>query len=306
METISNKSGAVFFVDILGMSALTNGRISLTDEDCSIWLDQYQKNYTDQYLAASILVTFREILIELESLFKEVTISQLSDCAFIWSENITEIVLFANNFMTKSVRKGLLCRAGMTYGEIIETSQNQKLGRFIVGKAVTVAANLEKIAKGVRILIDQEFPHHLWELDKDFAERTIPLFAPFVNPLDFTTYDEFKWYLCPELRRNVKNLDILDTEDKINLTKQRLKIANLIRCSPKFNWNSKSKEGLMQVRASINFISENNLLDIKHNFDWSDIVPKRDEVVVENVNRLIDSYQDYRLIKRVNEPEWEE
>jgi len=306
MELISKNEGAVFFVDILGMTALTNNRIDLSDNDYSPWLDQYNKDYTDQFLAASILVEFRKILIELDKSFVNVTISQLSDCAFVWSENITDIVLFASNFMTKAVRSGLLCRAGLTYGEIIETNKNHKLGRFIVGKAVTDAAKLEGIPKGARILIDQDFPHHLWEHDKDFAERTIPLFAPFINPLDYTTYDEFKWYLCPDLDRNVKNLSILEPIEKIELTKQRLKIANNIRCSPKFNWNSKSKEGLIQVRASISFISANRLLDIMHNFEWNDVVAKRDEAVVDKLSRKIDSYQDFKLIKWADEPEWEE
>jgi hypothetical protein len=306
MEFISKNEGAVFFVDILGMTALTNSRIELTDDDYSTWLDQYHKDYTDQFLAAAILAEFRKILIELEQSYKNVTISQLSDCAFIWSENITDIVLFASNLMTKAVRRGLLCRGGLTYGEIIETNQNHKLGRFIVGKAVTDAAKLEGVSKGARILIDQDFPHHLWEQDKDFAERTIPLFAPFVNPVDYSTYDEFKWYLCPDLDKNVNNLSVLSAEERVELTKERLKIANAIRCSPKFKWNSKSKEGLVQVRASICFISENELLDILHNFEWNAEVAKRDDATVNKVSRKIDSYPDYKIIKRADEPEWAE
>jgi len=306
MELISKNEGAVFFVDILGMTALTNNKIDLSKEDYSPWLDQYHLDYTNQFLAASILAQFRKILIELEKIFKNVTISQLSDCAFIWSDNIADIVLFASNFMTKAVRNGLLCRAGLTYGEIIETNQNHKFGRFIVGKAVTDAAKLEGIAKGARVLIDEDFPHHLWERDKDFAERTIPLFAPFVNPLDYSTYDEFKWYLCPDIDRNVKNLSMLEISEKIELTRQRLKIANIIRCSPKYNWNSKSKEGLIQVRASISFISENKLLDILHNFEWKDVVGKRDNATVDRVCNKIDSYQDYKVIKWADEPDWED
>src|SRR3569833_609009 len=140
MELIMRDMGEVIFVDILGMSALTNNKISLTNEDYSFWLDQHGKKYTDQYLAASILAEFRQILIELKKNFKFVTVSQLSDCAFVWSKNITAVVLFASQFMNIAISRGLLCRGGMTYGEIIKTNQNHQLGRFIVGKAVTDAA----------------------------------------------------------------------------------------------------------------------------------------------------------------------
>ncbi|MDR2583999.1 MAG: hypothetical protein LBC75_11010 [Fibromonadaceae bacterium] len=306
MELISKKDGAVFFVDILGITALTNGSIELTDEDYSPWLELYNEPYTEQFLAASILIEFRKILIKLNNIFTKVTISQLSDCAFVWSENITDVVLFAANFMTEAIRNGLLCRGGLTYGEIIETNQEHKLGRFIVGKAVSDAAKLERIAKGTRILIDQEFPNKLFDQDKNFSERTIPLFTPFVNPLDYNTYDEFKWYLCPDIDKNVMNLSILRFDDKIKLTKQRLKIANIIRCSPKFRWNSKSKEGLVQVKASISFISDSGILDIKHNFGWSDLVAKRDEKTLVEISNEIDTYLDYRPIIREKEREWAE
>lgn len=306
MELISKREGAVFFVDILGIMALTNNYMNLTDEDYSHWLDQHGIEYTDQYLAASILAEFRQILNELNNSFASVTVSQLSDCAFIWSENITDIILFASKFMTISIDRGLLCRGGLTYGEIIETNQNHNLGRFIVGKAVTDAAKLEGVAKGARVLIDPEFPHKLWELDPDFSGRTLPLFAPFTNPLNYTEYDEFKWYLCPDLSATVNDLNTLSPSEKIKLTKDRLKIANQVRCSPKFNWNSKSKEGLVQLKATVNFISENDLLDIRHNFSWNDVSPQRGNQIVVRINNTIETYADYRLIVKTEEPEWEE
>ena len=124
--------------------------------------------------------------------------------------------------------------------------------------------------------------------------------------MHYTDYDEFKWYLCPDLSSTVNNLSILSNADKIALTKKRLKIANQVRCSPKFNWNSKSKEGLIQLKATINFISENALLDILHNFAWNDTVAKRGNDVVERINNKIDSYKYYRVIIKEEEPEWEE
>jgi hypothetical protein len=293
MELITKYDGAVFFVDLLGMTALTNNLITLENKDYECWLSQYGLEYTNQYLAASLLADFRKILIELNEQFDSVTVSQLSDCAFVWSKNITDIVVFSSQFMTKAISSGLLCRGGLTYGEIIETNQNHELGRFIVGKAVTDAAKLEGIAKGSRVLIDKDFPNYLNEFDSNFAGRTIPLFVPFINPLDYQEYDEFKWYLCPNLTHNVSNLSIMSFEEKRSLTKKRLKLANIVRCSPKFSWNSKSKEGLVQVKATINFIAENGLLDVFHTFAWESTLSKRDENFVENLNRIIDENQQY-------------
>ena len=194
----------------------------------------------------------------------------------------------------------------MTYGEIIETAQNDDLGRFILGQAVTAAVNLESIAKGARVMIDQEFPPHLWKFDKKIAEKINPLFAPFTNPLDYTDYDEFKWYVFSELSSSMKNLDFSSKQERIAHTKTRLKIANQVRCSPKFNWNSKSKEGLVQIKATINFISENGILDILHNFSWNDVMPKKEDIIADTISRKIDSYEDYRLVPKKVETIWKE
>ncbi|WP_304343884.1 hypothetical protein [Chryseobacterium koreense] len=157
MELINKIQGAVFFVDILGFGELTQKKITLKNEDFSAWLDQYSLEYENQNLAASILAKFREILLKVDEKFEDVTTSQLSDCAFVWSKNIKEVIISANNIMSECISNGVLCRGGLSYGEIIETSQNHKLGRFILGDAVTNAVKLEGIAKGCRIMIHQEF-----------------------------------------------------------------------------------------------------------------------------------------------------
>lgn len=204
---------------------------------------------------------------------------------------------------------GYFVGGGMAYGEIIETSQDHHLGRFIVGNAVTAAANLEKIAKGARVLINMELPNELWKQNEQFSERISPLFSPFTNPIDYTIYDEFKWYLCPDLTGNIQNLNVLSNDDKVradklSFTKQRLKIANYVRCSPKFNWNSRSKEGLVQLRATINFISENSLLEIIHKFDWSDVAGSRSDETVQKINGYIDEDYNYKIrIEPIDEEE---
>ncbi len=55
MELLENYNGAVFFVDILGISALTNNKIDLQEEDFAPWLDDPTK-FSNQFLGAAILL----------------------------------------------------------------------------------------------------------------------------------------------------------------------------------------------------------------------------------------------------------
>lgn len=276
MEFAKKINGAVFFIDILGFGALTQGKIQLEEIDFVPWLESYTLNdssilYTHQFLAASLLSTFRSILLEMQSQFRNVQIAQLSDCAFIWSERIFDITVFANNFMTRAIKSGLLCRGGLAYGEIIETdnNDNHRLGKFIVGDAVTNAVKLEGLAKGCRILINQELPA---ELSNQCANSHYmrQMFQPFTNPLDYSVYDEFKWYLLPNMEIS-KEIRSFSTLQKVHFTKERLKLAAELRFGEKFSWNASSKEGFVQIRASIDFLSkyDTDFLKIWHDFAWS-------------------------------------
>lgn len=289
MELIKKINGAVFFVDILGFGALTQNKINLQKEDFAIWLDEYSLPYDNQTLAASILVKFRKILLKLSMDYKSVTISQLSDCAFVWSENIKDVIIVANNIMSNCISDGILCRGGLAYGEIIETKQSPKLGRFILGNAVTEAVKLEGIAKGCRIMINNEFPHNLFTVNKNFSNNIYPLFQPFVNPLDFETYDEFKWYFVPFLSESFSFKDI-NKEEKAVFTNRRIKLANKIRLDPKFSWNARNSQGKIHLKSSVNFLSEtdDNILKVSHNFHWEDIYDNRSVSSLKKAEKLID------------------
>lgn len=301
MELLQNYKGAVFFVDILGISALTNNNINLEEEDYRPWLNNDIDKFSNQFLGASILAEFRSLLLKLRKGNTSLKITQLSDCAFIWSEDIADVVVFCSKFMHRAVEKGILCRGGLAFGEIIETNQSHKLGRFILGDAVTQAAKLESRSKGCRVLINCELPQELWEQNKEVSKKIFPLFQPFTNPLDFQVYDEFKWYLTPKLDyKNIVDLNVIDFNTKVKFTKNRLVLANRLRCSPRFNWNSKSILGRAQLIASINFLCQNYTMGVLHNFGWEDVVERRDEQVVENINKKVNEYPDYRKYK--NEP----
>lgn len=300
MELLQNYKGAVFFVDILGISALTNNKISLNDDDFRPWLKDDIHKFSNQFLGAAILAEFRKLLLKLSRENSNLKITQLSDCAFVWSEQIADVIIFCSKFMHQAIEKGILCRGGLAYGEIIETNQSHKLGRFILGDAVTQAAKLECRSKGCRVLINTELPQELWEQNEDTSKRISSLFQPFTNPLDYTVYDEFKWYLTPQLDyKKVVDLNFIDFDAKVNYTKKRLILANRLRCSPNFNWNSKSIEGRIQLIASINFLCQNYTMGVLHNFGWEDVVEKRDEQVVKNINKKVNNYPDYR--KHTNE-----
>lgn len=295
MELLQKYNGAVFYVDILGISALTNNKIHLKNEDFKPWLKNDKKKFSNQFLGAVILVEFRKLLIKLSEENAKVKITQLSDCAFIWSEEITDIIIFCSKFMHQAIENGILCRGGLAYGEIIETNQSHQLGRFILGDAVTQAAKLEEESKGCRVLINTELPYELWQQNLGFSNKISSLFQPFTNPLDFTTYDEFKWYLMPEIDyNNVIDLNCIDFKTKVNFTKNRLRLANRLRCSTKFNWNSISNEGKTQLISSIRFLSENYVMGVLHNFGWDDVIDKRNEQSVEKINKKINEYPDYR------------
>ncbi|CAM4071803.1 hypothetical protein [Gillisia limnaea] len=301
MELLQHYKGAVFFVDILGISALTNNNIALNHEDYRTWLNNNIPKFSNQFLGASILAEFRKLLLKLRKGNTSLKITQLSDCAFIWSEQIADVVVFCSKFMHQAVEKGILCRGGMAFGEIIETNQSHRLGRFILGDAVTQAAKLESRSKGCRVLINSDLPQELDKQSEDVSKRIFTLFQPFTNPLDFQVYDEFKWYLTPKLDyKNIVDLNFIDFDTRVKFTKNRLILANRLRCSPKFNWNSRSILGRAQLIASINFLSQNYTMGVLHNFGWVDVIDKRDEKVVEKMNKKLNEYPDYR--KHIDEP----
>ncbi len=298
MQLLNKYQGTVFFVDILGIGALTKNQIKLESSDFDLWLNHHNLEHNNQYLAAALLAEFREILIELQNEFENVKFSQLSDCAFIWSESTTDVIIVAQNFMTRAIKRGILCRGGMSFGEIIETQKDHRIGRFIVGEAVTNAVKLESTSKGARVLIDENLPNQFWREHESFAQKLSPIFSEFTNPLDFNIYDEFKWYLIPHLGLEIGNLETLSKDEKLNYTKERLKLASEVRVSPKFNWNTKSKEGLVQMNATMNILTENNLLGLSHNFDWKNVVTeKRTANIVENLKLIIDAEENYKFIE---------
>jgi len=184
-------SGAVFFVDVLGVGALTQGKVQIGEEEFLAHGFKYKSNYSEHQFCAKLLVKFRKVLIAATENIKNVKVAQLSDCAFIWSDDPSLVVNIAREVMWKTLLDGVLCRGGLSYGQIVEPDKtNTRLGKFICGSASTQAVKLEEAGKGARVFID---PNIVTQLN------SVPhtAFIPRKSPMDFSITDEFLWYRYP-------------------------------------------------------------------------------------------------------------
>ncbi len=92
--SLKNLKGFVFYVDILGFTALTQDEIQLTEDDFNIWqVSKHFQTSGNQEFAANILILFRKILTNCQNQYPKVNFTQLSDCAFVWSENMKDVIL---------------------------------------------------------------------------------------------------------------------------------------------------------------------------------------------------------------------
>jgi hypothetical protein len=298
---LEKKNGAVFFVDILGFAALTQNKIELDKKDYAAWnIPRHLPKHDNQVLAATILVEFRDILFKYQASYPDVTIAQLSDCAFIWSENIRDVIIVACNLMRECVKKGILCRGGLSCGEIIETSQKNNLGRLILGEAVSNAARLEQSgAKGMRIMMNQEVPSSLYDYDEKIYNQMEVLFQSFENPLDYKVYDELKWYYVPTMNNDIPKLRNAERNYIIESTRERIKLAGYLRLHPRFSWNAKNEEGKNQLISSIRFIAANEktIFNIHHWFDWNNLVDKRSDATFNKMKELVDNESQQTIFR---------
>lgn len=299
-------NGAVFFIDILGFGALTKGELKLSKCDFDSWSIKWPNKRNSQYFAAVLLSVFRDTLNKTHLQYPKINICQLSDCAFVWSENASDILSFIFSFMNSAVFNGLLCRGGVSSGQIIEPSKNNSnIGQFIVGEAVTKAVNLESLAKGMRVIMDVEFPQCIWN-DKEFTNKKksiLPyIFQPIYDPILNKEIDEIQWYLIDQ--ETFTNIDYnfnLSTEERKELTKKRLLISTFLNQSPLFHWNASNKDGLNQLSASVNFISRSGLLNIEHPFSFERAYNnKRSFSNVKRMSNIIMQSEEYSVREKLD------
>ena len=239
--------GAVFFVDLLGIGALTQKKIQLSEIDyVAFGLKMNQQS--EQFFCAQLLIKFRSVLAKIKKINTKVNIAQLSDCAFVWSEDVASVMDAARKIMYLAIRSGILLRGGLAYGDIVEPNKiNHGIGHFILGEASTKAVKLESSGKGCRIFSDNELPSELSSSSR-FSQC---LFFPLKSPLDGAIVDEFKWYL-PEDYANLKSKS---NKQKREIMHDLLELISLLKYSENFNWNASTHEGALQLSLGIESIS---------------------------------------------------
>lgn len=238
--------GAVLFVDMLGFSALTRGKLDLCEEEYEPWKVDPKGDFPHQLLAAKILLEFRKALSLTKKAYDTVRLAQLSDCAFLWSDDVGSLVDAGRYLMQKAALKGLLCRGGLAFGDIHEPGKvNHSLGAFIVGDAVTRAVTYETAGKGMRVFTDPETAGRV------LKDRRTESFQPLVNPMTGDTVDEWRWYALGQSRLS-----------KRNMTKFRGELERLVgyhtmlRYSPRLAWSATTPEGRRQIACSVVAVSD--------------------------------------------------
>ena len=288
-SSLQSYDGAVFHVDILGFSALTNGAIDgISDSVYKAWGLNSPEEKNHSFLAATILLEFRAALLELHEAFPHVRIAQISDCAFIWSKDLFELLQAVHFFMWHTILdKGILCRGGLAYGEIISVdNESDFLGAYIVGDAVTRAAHNERLLKGCRIAMDVEFAQDFWihvDNSKLTPQIQVELFNEVKSLIDMSSVDEYRWYICDPDSMCNNGGKILTYKDCTSVTKERMRLANTLKHHPRMGWNAVNKDGNLQLSASLFAVTTSPLLNVKHDFQTS--VVSADNRSMANLNR---------------------
>lgn len=243
---VKEYNGAVLFIDILGIGALTIGNsIEIKQADFDAHGISTPISISNQSFCAYLLAKFRKNLRSIEC--KNLKMAQLSDCAFLWSVDPNLVLNAARELMKLNLEAGVFCRAGLSFGQIVEPDKNYKeLGKFICGEAVTPAVQMESNGKGARIFIDTEIGG---QANLKFPPKA---FTQLTNASDFRAVDEFSWF-----RAGAENLsnNISTKDEAIISINELLKMIGLLCFSPLYRWNSVGFQGKGQIGSSIERLS---------------------------------------------------
>lgn len=249
--------GGAFFIDILGVSDLTRGKIPITLDDISEIAEvaNAPQKSIHQYLSVYLLTTFRNTLAHIKKSYPKINITQLSDCAFLWSNDLKSLVVALSKLMFMLVKKGILCRGGLGYGEILVPSNddNEKLGRFVMGSSVTNAATFEKLGKGCRIFTHPDFAREFGNLYRNSIFYQF-LFYPHTIPTDYSCLDEFRWYLLPSLEI-LEASHIFPSKEAKKAVLQSADLVCTLMHSSQMKWVILNEHGIVHTAASIEAIT---------------------------------------------------
>lgn len=265
MRTLEPANNAVMFVDLLGMGWLTTVRSNncsenKIDESCyQEWSIKKSKDQTPQMLAARVLVQFRKNL----NIIKEkhpIKIAQLSDGAFLWSDNLKGFIVACHDLMLKNIETGIFCRGGMAYGEVIASNDPLSIGDFILGDAVTKAVKVEGVGKGARIFMDESIIEQMNSKFNDILVNSqFDIISPITNQLTGDTFDEFRWYILKNLDMHLSSCNKLQKqksidEHKKNMEELQEQLSKYL-ANKKFQWNKATYEGEKHHKLTVNMIN---------------------------------------------------
>jgi hypothetical protein len=286
--------GAVAFIDILGIGALTGGRVPLTQSDFSAHKHSESSTQSHHGFAAKLLVNFRRALLDIKAAHTQVNFAQLSDSAFMWSTKPLPLTNAARALMWNVTQNGILCSGGLAYGGVIEPDRiNRSIGAFVLGEAATKAVHLEGSGKGCRLFSDDELPAQVLKQGALWTDA----FQPIKNPLDSTLVDEFRWYL--------HKAPLKYGYDQIPSNQQRLldlmDLVTRLRFSPHFRWNTSTEEGLRHVATSVEALSRSSAsIGDGLDYTWSaeSITPslhsnRSDDARVRMLSRIQEAINDH-------------
>jgi len=300
-------AGAVCYVDILGIGALTQKQVPLTELDYGARGLVSPTRRNEQVFCAHLLTDFRKCLREVRDNFSSVNLAQLSDCAFVWSKNVLDVLNACRSLMWSATRNGLLCRGGLAFGEIVEPNKiDHSIGHFVLGEAATKAVGIETAGKGCRVFSDVDLPRHMSGMCRCRNEP----FEGLKNPLNTLVTDEFRWYLFPA---NIKTNDPHSPNDKDGAN-AIMELVSRLRYDPRFNWNTSTEDGRLHIASSIESISSmakgfvkeldykwtsESLLAIPENTPRSEAIVKRFLTRYKNeIAEVIDGRRSKRPVKR--------
>lgn len=237
--------GVVLFVDMLGFSALTRGKLKLTAAELHPWNVNPDGEFPNQILATKIIIAFRQVLAKTKKKYGQIKVAQLSDCAFLWSPDAALVAKAGKFLLREATSTGLLCRGGLAYGDIHEPDKlNHSLGAFVVGDAVTRAATSESMGKGMRVFTDSDTAAYF------SANCSQERFKELENPLTGEIVDEWQWYALSRSDLDGK---------RSTLETALLNIATwhaTLRYSPRLAWSATTSEGCRQISCSIAAVSD--------------------------------------------------
>ena len=275
MYKLKESESAVFFVDILGLKALTSldKPLDLLKINTDVFMKYLQDlnledntfdledNYSRNMIIASwLLKTFRECIDEVSKRYN-IKNDIFSDCAYLWSPSIKDILFAVTDLMWNLTFKGVYCRGGLSYGKIIENDGNNK-NKIVLGEAVSRAYLKESksMGKGCRIFTDRDFVKTASEQAKSESDGLFllsiynELFEGKTLITDYSILDEFLWFSYPNIFL-LASKESTNKNNKIKSVLYRSELIARIMTAETYIWNKENNEGKVHISAGIQTIS---------------------------------------------------